>query len=108
MLIIKLALFFVLFHLFITFLLFLVSFYTSRKIKKKCPLLYVIGYRNGVAILGNKSDSWVDAVGYIPMCKAKVKSGTVRSCGWVSYELKPRFTFLDPIPYNVKIVQYVQ
>lgn len=108
MLILKFAIAFILFSLIFSFILYILAFFTARKIKKMCPLLYVIGYKNGIVVLGNKSNSWVDAVGYIPMCKAKVKSGTVRSCGWVSYELKPRFAFLDPTPYNVKIVQYVQ
>lgn len=89
-------------------ILYVVSIFTSRSIKKKFPLLYVIGYKNGVVVLGAKSDSWVDGVGFIPVAKAKLKDGTVKSCGWVTYDLKPRFAINDPIPYNVKIVQYVQ
>lgn len=64
------------FYVLVAFLVFDVFVYLSavsrlKKVKKKYPDLYVIGYKNSQLFLGYKSDSSVSPVGLIPCIRAK-------------------------------------
>lgn len=104
-----LILFVILFFFAFNVFLFILSIFSSRRIMKKFPSLHIIGYKNGVIYLGVPSDSKVNPMGLVPVCKAYCfdYDKLVRPTVITSYKLKARFSLNDGIPYKLTIIDQI-
>ena len=95
-------------YFFVAFLVLdIISYFTAvsrlKKVKKKYPDLYVIGYKNSQLYLGYKSDSSVSPIGLVPVIRARCfEYDSIPAFGTrCSFDRKPVFSITGSDMFKV-------